>query len=118
MAVIDDIKTELGSTAPAGDLLNLWIQDAYALVNERANRLGRVPSPEMLEYVIRKAVVAHARRPSDETQVDIAVDDGRVSRRYSSSRGEVSLTPDWWALLGLPEDATAEWCGSIPYAGF
>ena len=57
-----------------------------------------------LDYVVREAVVAQVRRPDDMTSVDIAVDDGRVSKRYSTSAGRVTIRDEWWDLLA-PADS-------------
>ena len=106
---LDDIAVELGRATPATGTVearqwDMWIGDALALIEARATRLG-VPfealPQETLGRVVRLAVAAHAQRPDNSTQVDVAIDDGRVSRRYSSSAGRVAIDEDWWADLGL-----------------
>jgi hypothetical protein len=52
-------------------------------------------------------VVAKVRRPDDATQVDISIDDGRVSKMYQSSTGTVYIRPEWWRFLGLAGSAGA-----------
>lgn len=98
-----DIAVALGRTAPAlgsteHDQWAMWIADALMLI---AARLGDPAAldQDRLDYVVREAVVAQVRRPDDSTSVDISVDDGRVSRRYSSGSGRVWIRDEWWALL-------------------
>lgn len=111
MAVtLKQIATALGQTEPDGgsaqaDQWAMWIGDATLLIKAEAARRGveyGTLDPETVDYVTREAVVAHVRRPDDATSVEIAVDDGREARRYSSGRGRVSILPEWWGLL-FPE---------------
>jgi hypothetical protein len=48
---------------------------------------------------VLQAVAAHIRNPDDATQVDVAVDDGRVSKRYASGTGRVTIIDEWWDML-------------------
>lgn len=103
-----DIAVALGRTAPAlgsteHDQWAMWVADALMLI---AARLGDVSllDQDRLDYVVREAVVAQVRRPDDVTSVDVAVDDGRVSKRYSSGSGRVTIRDEWWALLS-PESS-------------
>lgn len=82
----------------------LWINDAELLITNRMRRAGlgsdlATLDQDNLAYVIREAVLAQVRHPDDATQVEVAVDDGRVSRRYQSGTGRVSILPEWWDLL-------------------
>ena len=81
----------------------MWIADALMLVQVRVDSIDPAPVVEQarLDYVIREAVVAQARRPDDATQVTVSVDDASTSRTYKSSRGRVDILDEWWALLGL-----------------
>lgn len=99
----DDIAARLGrslTTAEAAQV-GLWIGDAEYLIDARAERLERTVDLDVRDRVVALAVVEMARNPNNETQVDVAVDDGRVSRRYSSSQGRVGITDEWWTWLGL-----------------
>lgn len=104
---VDDIAGRLGVAAPPSGSpqfvqWTLWIADAEALISERAESLGVTVDQDRVDRVVALAVVAMARRPSDETEVStVAVDDASVTKRYSSGRGEVFITDDWWARLGL-----------------
>jgi hypothetical protein len=103
-----NIAVALGVTAPDSGSpteaqWEMWIADALMLVQVRVDSIDPVPTVDQarLDYVIREAVVAQVRRPDDARQVTVAVDDASTSRTYTSSRGRVSITDDWWALLGL-----------------
>lgn len=101
-----DIAKRLGVATPdpasttAGQW-DTWIGDAEYLIDARAARLERTVDPDVRDRVVALAVVEMARNPNNETQVDVAVDDGRVSRRFSSSQGRVGITDEWWTWLGL-----------------
>ena len=111
MAVIpDDIAVELGRTAPGtGDSeyaqWELWIADALFQIAKRPGLVFADLDPEIVDYVVRKAVVRHVRRPDDATQVTVGVDDGNVSKTYRSSAGDVHIKDEWWAML-TPADTT------------
>lgn len=110
MAVtVDDIAVELGRATPSQGSVEFeqwqrWIDRAVKLIEKRAERVGvdfESLDPEVVDAVVTMAVVAHARKPDDSTMVDVSVDDGRVSRQYRSSNGQVTVLDDWWADLGL-----------------
>lgn len=115
MVTPEDIAVELGRSTPDEDSplfkqWSLWISDAYQAIRWRAERLGIEFSSldvAKVDYVVRQAVLAHARRPDDSTQVDVAIDDGRVSKRFSSSTGRVVIDDDWWDELGLTSASDA-----------
>jgi hypothetical protein len=100
------IATALGVVSPEPGSLtyeqwSMWIEDAYRLIEERrVEQDAPVIPAEKLDYAVKEAVVAHARKPDDATTVTIAVDDGSSSRRYESGKGRVTLD-DWWDYLGL-----------------
>jgi len=88
---------------------SMWIGDALMLIEAQATALGvdhATIGQAPLDYVVREAVVAHARHPEDTTQVTISVDDGSTSKTYQSGSGRVSITDEWWAMLGLSDPAT------------
>lgn len=116
MAVtLDDIATRLGVATPANDSPTgkqwlAWIDDAQALIAMRAESLGLTLEgldPVQRLRVVTLAVVAMARKPDDATTVDVAIDDGRVSRRYESSTGRVGILDEWWTWLGLTSPSGA-----------
>lgn len=103
-----DIAVALGRTAPAlgsteHDQWAMWVADALMLITARLGDVSLLDQ-DRLDYVVREAVVAQVRRPDDVTSVDVAVDDGRVSKRYSSGSGRVTIRDEWWALLS-PESS-------------
>lgn len=104
------IAVELGQSVPAsGSTKDLqwaqWIADALVPIQARVDSITPTPTVDQdaLDYVIRKAVAAHADRPSDgATQVTTSIDDGSVSKTYRKTRGvDVEITGEWWAMLGL-----------------
>jgi len=101
--IATDIALALGVPVPvagSSEALQwaLWISDALLLIEARLGDPTALDQPR-LDYVVREAVSAQVRRPDDATSVEIAVDDGRVARQYSSSRGRVYIRDEWWALL-------------------
>lgn len=103
----DNIAVELGRTAPDPTApeyaqWELWIADALFQIAKRPGLVFADLDPEIVDYVVRKAVVRHVRRPDDATQVTVGVDDGNVSKTYRSSSGDVHIKDEWWALLAPP----------------
>lgn len=106
-----DIGIELGVLSPSSvqsEQWSQWISDALYLIGRHYRDLGGVGSldPDDVDYVVRRAVVDHARNPSSETQVDVRIDDGQVSRRYAKAEGKVTIGDDLWAILE-PSGSTA-----------
>ena len=102
------IATALGVTVPDSESPKyaqwlMWIEDALMLINARKVALEIVTDldPTTLDYVVREAVTALARRPDDATQVSVSIDDGSVSRTFRSGTGRVGILDEWWELLGL-----------------
>lgn len=104
MAVTPEmIAVALGRTAPDPssveyDQWEMWIQDAQMLIGARLGDLSQIDAAK-LDYVIREAVVAHARRPDDATQVSVALDDASSTKIYRSAKGRVTILDEWWDLL-------------------
>ena len=101
---LNDVADRLGRVRPVFDS-PAWLQalkfiDHAALLIPRYQARNALPDPDGADrdYVILEAVAAVVRNPDDETSVDVQIDDGRVSKRYSSSSGKVSLE-DWWDTL-------------------
>lgn len=110
----DDVLIELGRptspTAPQSEQIASWIEQARYLIGKRLGDVTLLDQVDV-DYVVLQAVAAHARQPENVTQVDVSVDDGRVSKRYSTSTGRVAITDDLWALL--VDDAAASDAFSI-----
>ena len=86
----------------------MWIADAVRAINRRAVKQGidvATLDQEDVDYVVREAVTDHIKHPDDATQVAVSIDDGNVSRTYRSSRGRVTILPEWWEIL-FPTTAT------------
>lgn len=76
-----------------------WITGARMLIRNRLGDLDLLDQ-ETLDYVVCEAVLPLARRDGDtSSQVEIAIDDGRVSRTYVAGAGTVVISDDWWDLL-------------------
>jgi hypothetical protein len=107
----NDIAVELGRTVP-GFLdpeyaqWELWIADALFQIAKRPGLVFDDLDGEIVDYVVRKAVVRHVRRPDEASTITTAVDDANVSRTYrSASSGDVEIKDEWWAML-TPTDTT------------
>lgn len=100
----EEIAVELGRTAPDASTVEyaqweLWIADALFQIAKRPGLVFADLDPDTVDYVVRKAVVRHVRRPDDATQVTVGVDDGNVSKTYRSSAGDIFIKDEWWAML-------------------
>ena len=105
----NDVADRLGRVRPVFDSPS-WLQaqkfiDQADLLITRYQARNALPDPDDADrdYVILEAVAAVVRNPDDATSVDVQIDDGRVSKRYSSSSGKVSLE-DWWETLWPDSD--------------
>ena len=113
----DDVATTLGVSSPTDLQVSqweLWIGDATRAIDRWAERNGftGLLNAADVDYVVREAVALKAKRPDGATQVEVAVDDGRVSRRYESSTGQITILPEWLDLL-TPATATTGGAFSI-----
>ena len=114
ITISEDIRVALGRS-PRDDneraQWDMWIRDAQLEVSAGPSGAASIDlatlDQDRLQRVIRDAVVAKIRRPDDATQVEIAVDDGRVSRVYQSSTGSIFIRPEWWTFLGLTGSQSA-----------
>jgi hypothetical protein len=72
------------------------------------DRLGDLEAlnQETLDDVVTLAVAEFVKRPDDATQVEVAIDDGRVSKRYSSGKGKIEILDEWWSRLDPGLDAS------------
>jgi hypothetical protein len=119
MVTLETIAVELGRPTPSLDSVEgrqwqAWIDEALFLIGRRLTLADL--DEATVDYVVKHAVVAMARNPDSATTVDVAVDDGRVSRRYSSSAGHVSILDAWWAMLD-PDLAGSSGVGSTQLYG-
>ncbi len=113
----DDVATTLGVSSPTDLQVSqweLWIGDATRAIDRWAERNGftGLLNAADVDYVVREAVALKAKRPDGATQVEVAVDDGRVSRRYESSTGQITILPEWLEML-TPMTATTGGAFSI-----
>lgn len=118
MITTDDVAVELGRPAPGdaqAEQWQRWIEQALYLIGKRLGDVDLLDQNDV-DYVVLQAVVAHVRQPDNATQVDVAVDDARVSRRYTTGAGRVVISDDLWALLD-PDLTTASGVGSTQMFG-
>lgn len=109
MAVTPDrIAVALGVAAPTADdpqfeQWQMWIDDAEMLIEDRRVEVDPdlVIDSVKLDYVVREAVVQHARHPGNEVQVQTSVDDVSSMRTYRAGEGRVTIPDDLWERLGL-----------------
>ena len=87
-----------------------WITDARLLIEIRAKKFGKTLAQldqRILDYVVRKVVVAYARNPSGLTQTSesVSVDDGSYTTAgtFRYGRGDLYVPADYWEMLGLVE---------------
>lgn len=107
MAVIpEDIATTLLRPMPDQIVISaweMWIEDARRQIKSRLGDLDLLDQGD-LDYVVREAVALKAKRPDGVRKVDVAVDDGSVSKTYEVGTGQVTILDGWWALLTPDED--------------
>jgi len=104
----EDIAVELGRPTPLSAAVQAqwqsWINAALLLLrvgdgdHDGFGNLSGLDQ-DVVDYVVTQAVVGMARRPDDATTVDIQIDDGRMSRSYSTGQGRVFIRDEWWAML-------------------
>ena len=107
-AVAGDIATHLGrplnSTEEAQVSLWIgWLEADIAL---------RLPPPTLVDdlvaqRVIVQSIAAYMDNPSAASEVQVSVDDGSVTKRYTKSLGRVQILPELWADLGWSGDTGA-----------
>lgn len=118
MSITDTIATLKPLTDQQKAAAFLWEVWITADVEARAKRLG-VPvssiDPAQLERFKIEAILYRLAHPDDATQVDVQVDDARISKRYQSSTGQLTYLDDWWDWLGLTDTGSGS-CWSIHQA--
>lgn len=104
MAVtLEQFADEIGVATPPADSQQArqWLMWASDVLLQIKVRLGDPATLdfEVVDYVVRKAVAEKAKRPDGATERTTAVDDASVTRRYEKSTGQVTILPEWWAML-------------------
>ena len=99
-----DVGVTLGRSPSSSefDQWELWIGYAYRAIERRAERLNLTLADlhaADVDMVVREAVAAKVKNPDAIRRTDVAVDDGRISKDYTSSTGQVTILPEWWELL-------------------
>lgn len=113
-----DVAVELRRPVPAAGSAEyaqweMWIADARMLISDRLGDLAALNQTK-LDYVVRQAVAARARRPDPEaTQVAVTMGQRTISKRYE--RSGIVIISEWWALLD-PDTGSGSAFGVQPYA--
>lgn len=105
----DDIEISLGRllTDSERDQVDQWIGDAGLLVFARLGDLT-VLNQDILNYVVREAVLDRLRNPDDGVAEESeSIDDYSHTRKWSATK-RVRIWPEWWALLS-PGATTGAW---------
>ncbi len=104
MTILDSVATLRPLTPAESQAVALWVPWVHADIDRRAALADTslvALDPAQVERFTIEAVMYRLAHPDDATQVEVQVDDARVSRRYSSSTGQLTYLPEWWAWLGL-----------------
>ena len=102
----EDIAVAMGRSAESLDNLERahfqrWIDDAALLISQKVAD-DAVIDANVLDYVIRQAVVAVAQGPQPNVSSEsVQVDDASLTTRYVRAARRVSILPEWWAMLGV-----------------
>lgn len=111
LATIDDVALALGvpTPDPASIEAKQWQRWLDWAERQIVRRLGSVDTlnADDVAYVEAEAVALKVKRPDSATQVDVQVDDSRMSKRYESSTGQVTILDEWWAMLTPASTPTA-----------
>ena len=101
--VFDDIEGLNGApfTPAKAAQVTIWIAQAEQLITRWAVRNNVTVDPSDVAYVVTEVVSRRASVRSDPaTQVDVAIDDARISRRYEDRPKSIDdLLTDWWEFL-------------------
>jgi hypothetical protein len=100
---VSDIETALGRSLTVAEQAQatLWIADALLLIGARLGDTAELDQ-DVLDYVVREAVVARFRNP-DGYQSE-TIDD--YTYRHGTETRRVTILDEWWDLLS-PSVATA-----------
>ena len=102
-AIASDVAAHLGRPLSAAETgqVELWIGWLEADIDAR---LPGMPFEVVTaQRVIVQSIAAYMDNPTAATQVSFQVDDGAVTKRYTSSSGRVQVLPELWADLGYVE---------------
>lgn len=102
--VIASLRTLTEAQQVAVSLWGSWVESDIERAAVSAGKTFASLNPVQVERFSVEAITYRLDHPDDATQVDVSVDDARVSRRYSSSTGQLTYLPQWWAWLGLGDD--------------
>lgn len=103
MAVtVEDIESRAGRTFDAVETAQVtaWLQDALFLIGRRID--VDEADPDAVDFVVRAAVLAVVQNPAGIESETVSVDDAQITKRYGTAqRRQVTILPEWWAMLGV-----------------
>lgn len=103
----DDVAVHLGRPLSSSETSQfaLWISWLEGDI------LRRIPDvaidPAIANRAIVQSIAAYLDNPTSATQIQVSVDDGSITRTYSSASGRVEILPALWADLGYLEGGGA-----------
>lgn len=107
-ATSNDVATHLGRSLSTTEesQINLWISWLEADIGRN------MPDPTTVDgttaqRVIVQSIAAYLDNPTAASEVQVSVDDGSVTKRYTRSLGRVQILPELWADLGWSGDTGA-----------
>ena len=102
-----DLEPTLGRPLTPAELAqaDVWIGYTYRLIAAKFRGLDALDH-DLTSFVVTEAVALRLRNPDGASQVDVTVDDARVSRRYPTSGGGITILPEWWDLLTPASEAS------------
>lgn len=116
--VINDVADRLGRPRPGVDTptarqWQIWINQAAGAI-DRYQTLHGLSAPDVndVDFVVLESVAAMVLHPDNAKQVEVDVDDSRISRTYfAGGTGHLDLEP-WWNYL-WPDEPQSEAAFSI-----
>lgn len=99
----NDIAAHLGRPLTAAEVAQVgkWIAWLSADIDRKMG--GLHIDMTIAEQAVTESIVTYMRNPDSALSVTASVDDGSVSKRYSSASGRVELLDHFWAKLGWVE---------------
>lgn len=102
-AETSDVAAHLGRplTTSESEQVQKWIG---WLSGDIERKLTGIPvDPSVAEQAVTESIVTYMRNPDSALSVTASIDDGSVSKRYSTASGRVELLDHFWAKLGWVE---------------
>ena len=100
-ATFDDVAIHLGRSLSETEesQIFMWISWLEADIASKLPDLTTV-DPTAAQRVIVQSIASYLDNPTAASEVQVSVDDGSVTKRYTRSLGRVQILPELWADLG------------------